>query len=62
MPDRFYETRPLKPGPSGGGDPQTSDDGIEHTGAGWYQVRVGGEVVDKVRGEEKAQARYEELS
>lgn len=61
MPDRFYKTRPLKPDPSDG-DTQTPNDGTEHTGGGWYQVRVGGEVVDKVRGEEEAQDRYEELS
>jgi hypothetical protein len=58
MGDRFYETRPLKPD----SDTQAPNDGIEHTGAGWYQVRIGGEVVDKVRGQEEAQARYEELS
>jgi len=56
MPDRFYETRPLEAKPA-------SEEGeIEHIGSGWYEVRVGGEVKDKVRGKEDAQDRLSELT
>jgi hypothetical protein len=55
MDDRFYETRPLE------ADTPEPDTGIEHVGAGWYQIRVDGEVVDKVRGEESAEQRLEKL-
>jgi len=55
MDDRFYETRPLE------ADTPEPDTGIEHVGAGWYQIRVDGDVVDKVRGEESAEQRLEKL-
>jgi hypothetical protein len=35
---------------------------VVHVGSGWYEVRVGGEVVeDGIRGEESAQEIAEEL-
>lgn len=51
--------------PQGDGDatePASVDaDGINATGGGWYEITAAGEVVDKVRGEEAAQARLDEL-
>lgn len=31
-------------------------------GSGWYEIRKGNQVIDKVRGEEKAQALVEEIN
>jgi len=56
MPSRFYETRPLEAKST----PEVGE--IEHVGSGWYEVRVGGETKDKVRGEEDAKDRLNELT
>lgn len=34
------------------------DDGVFHVGAGWYEIAVDGDVVDKVRGKQAAEIRY----
>ena len=34
---------------------------IEHTGGGWYEIRRGGDVLEKVRGQEAAEARAAEV-
>ena len=56
MSDRFYETRPLE------AESTSAEGEIEHIGSGWYKVRVGDETKDKVRGEEAAQDRLDELT
>lgn len=38
------------------------EDGVHDLGGGWYEVVVGGVVVDKVRGADAAQDAYEEAS
>lgn len=43
--------------------PKPPQDGtIRPSGGGWYEVVIGGEVRDKVRGEAAAKARVEELA
>ena len=68
MDSSRYQTRPLKPQTSTSTEAaaedveEGSEEGIHHIGAGWYQVRVGGEVLDKKRGKDAAQERYQELT
>lgn len=60
MDSSRYRTRPLTASSSSAGE--GPEDGIHHVGNGWYEVRIGGEVVDKERGKDAAQERYQELS
>lgn len=65
--DAVLATRPVDPDP----EPDTGDapdetghvdhTGIDHVGAGWYEVVVNGETVEKVRGKQAAEARFAEL-
>jgi len=69
----FYQTRPMRAGSSPPEDEEVEDDseedkaedkpddGVVHTGSGWYEVRIGGETVGKERGKEAAEERYQEL-
>lgn len=62
MDSSRYETRPLRPAPAASEEQEKPEEGTHHTGAGWYEVRVDGEVIDKIRGEEAAEALYQELT
>ena len=35
---------------------------MEAVGGGWYEIKVGDEVVEKVQGKEDAQAAFERIS
>jgi 7-cyano-7-deazaguanine synthase in queuosine biosynthesis len=67
--DPALEVRPVDPDPEpdAGDDDETAEpehvehSGVEHVGAGWYEVVVNGETVDKVRGKPAAEARFAEL-
>ena len=48
--------------PSTMADTQTPTLSLESTGGGWYEIRRGDEVLDKVQGKDEAQARLAELA
>lgn len=60
----MYETRPSRPakGSEETESKEPREDGAHHTGSGWYDIVVGGEKVDRERGKEAAQERYQELT
>ena len=50
-----------EPEPAGTDPGDGGGDMLRHTGAGWYEIVIGGEVRDRVRGKEAAEARAAEL-